>query len=290
MSTTRHDRRFVLLAGGAGLAGVTAPAWIQSAFAQQGSGVQAGAGGSETLASALERAAAIGKPLLVIVVPAEELRLERGRLWGDLLAYAPEAAMADFALCEWTCASAADLVRAHGDLEDRMTHETVAVLIETGDAEVKTRPVSFRTRELPVVPDRGFPVKEMQERARELAALLQAAILPTPESWQARHQQCMSSAGNDEQFPLLFEYNMRPRLRAVDRYAGFVRAQAERGFEARERYTRALAQAAALRLWESVPSGASWKTEHVDPCPACGMGMIEGTTRAFLEFFTAKGR
>ena len=290
MSTTRHDRRTLLLSGGAGFAAFAAPAWIETAFARQAPTRSGQAGEPETLAKAIERAAAIGKPLLVIVVPAEELRLERGRLWGDLLAYAPDAAMADFALCEWTCASAADLVRAHGDLDDRMKRETVAVLIETADAQVKTRIVDFRTRDLPAPPMNGFPVKAMQERASELAALVQAAILPGPDAWRARHRQCMSSVQPGGDLVLLYEDSARPRLRIVDRYAGFVRANAENGFQIRERCTAALAQAAALRLWESVPSGASWNTEHVDPCPPCGMGMISGASRSFLEFFTAKGR
>ncbi|MFN0009595.1 MAG: hypothetical protein ACKVXR_16990 [Planctomycetota bacterium] len=293
MSIARADRRSVLLAGGAGLAAFAAPAWIQRAFArqQEGSSVPDKSPEPETVARALERATAIGKPLMVIVVPAEDLRLERGRLWGDLFAFAPEAAMADFALCEWTCASAADLVRAVPALEGKLARETLAVLIETEDAAAKTRLLTFRLGDLEPQRMGGFPVKQMKERGEELARLLQGAILPGPEAWKLRHlQSARANAPLGGESALLHESDLRPRLRLVDRHAAVVRAQAESWPNGRANRIASLAQAAALRLWESEPPGAAWKTEHVDACPPCGMGHMPGSSRAFLEFYVQKGR
>lgn len=293
MNRTRHDRRSLLLTGGTGLAIFAAPGWIQKAFARQDarSNEPGKAAEPESIARALERATAIGKPLMAIVVPAEDLRLERGRLWGDLFAFAPEAAMADFALCEWICAPKADLARALPDLEKKIARETVAVLIETQDAPVKTRLVSFRLGDLAAKPMGGFPVKDMQERARELARHLQAVILPDPNAWQVRHAQSASSTGpSAEDLPLVLDSSLRPRLRAVDRHAAVVRANGENGPQQRARCISLLAQAAALRLWDSEFSGASWKTEHVDPCPPCGMARMDGASRAFLEFYVSKDR
>jgi hypothetical protein len=226
---------------------------------------------------------------MVIVVPTEELRSERGRLWGDLFSFAPEAAMADFALCEWTCAPAADVARAFPERPGKFARETVAFLIETEDAPVKTRIVSFRLGEPERKPMSGFPVKEMKERAGELAKLLQGVILPDAESWKTRHAQCARAVmpvGGEEW--MIFESDPRPRLRSVDRCAAFVRAQIESFPNQRATLVAALAQAAALRLWESDPAGAAWRTEHVDACPPCGMGHVPGSSRAFLEFFAAK--
>lgn len=291
MNSTRRD---VLFAGGAGLAAFVAPAWIQRAFARQDAG--ASEPGTvpepETIARALERATAIGKPLMVIVVPADDLRLERGRLWGDLFAFAPEAAMADFALCEWTCASAADLGRARRDLEGKIARETIAVLIETAEAPVKTRLVSFRLGDLVARKMGGFPTKELQERAGELAELLQKTILPDSDALLARHTQSASSrASESNELPLLHEGGVRHRLSATDRHAATQRLKAEQlPPQERARTMASLAQAAALRLWDSDPAGASWRTEHSDPCPPCGMARMDGASRAFLEFYVSKGR
>ena len=294
MNNERMDRRNVLAAGGAGLAILAAPAWIQRAFAGQGADTSdpAQAPEPETLARALERATAIGKPLMVIVVPAEELRLERGRLWGDLFAFAPEAAMADFALCEWTCASATDLARARPDSQPSLMRDTAAVLIETGDARVKIRLVSFRLGDLPARKEGGFPTKEMQERAAEFAGLLQKAILPDADSLLARHTQCASSqAPGSTELPLLHEGAVRYRVRATDRHAATLRIQAEQLPPAeRARCIASLAQAASLRLWDSEVAGASWRTEHSDPCPPCGMARMDGASRAFLEFYATTRR
>lgn len=290
MNTEHIDRRRILVGGGAGLAVFAIPAWIEKAFAGQGAAASdpEKVHEPETIARALARAAAIGKPLMVIVVPAEELRLERGRLWGDLFAFAPEAAMADFALCEWTCASAADLGRARRELEGKIPRETAAVLIETEDAPVKTRLVPFRLGDLEPQRMGGFPVEEMKKRGAELSRLLQGAILPDAEAWKVRHLQCArATMPVGEESALFYESDLRPRLRLVDRHAAVVRAQAESRPGARESLIASLAQAAALRLWESEPPGAAWKTEHVDACPPCGMGHMPGSSRAFLEFFVS---
>jgi hypothetical protein len=293
MNSSRHDRRSLLRAGGSGLALLAAPGWIQVAFARQDarSKEPGKAGEPETIAHALERATSIGKPLMVIVVPAEDLRLERGRLWGDLFAFAPEAAMADFALCEWICAPAADLVRSFPQIHGELGRETVAILIETEREPKKTRLAAFRLGDLGAQEMGGFPVTEMTERAGELARLLQELILPDRNAWERRWEQSRSSRtpGNGDDL-LIEEDGARPRLRAVDRQAATVRANAELWPHRRAHLISSLAQAASLRLWDGELAGASWKTEFVDPCPPCGMGRINGASRAFLEFYVSKDR
>lgn len=281
------------MSGGSGLAVFAVPAWIRGAFAQQEarSKTQGEGLGPDTLERALERATAIGKPLMAIVVPEESLRLQRGRLWGDLFAFAPEEAMADFALCEWACAPVADLEGALPKSKAKFSPETTAVLFETDGSSPRTQLLAFTLGELEPQSRGGFPVREMQDRAYQLARILQKAILPDADAWKRRWQQSLRSGSTAEgDFALVLEDGIRPRLEAVDRHAGIARGNAELFPTQRGRYIAALAQAAARRLWDAEPAGAAWKTEHVDPCPPCGMGMIGGASRAFLEFYVSKPR
>src|SRR5690349_10872654 len=105
MSSSLSDRRSLLAAGAFALA---APPWIARAFAH-GATASSAPAASSRLAAAIARARDAGKPLLVILVPELPLRDARGRLWGDLFAYASDEALADFALCEWTCVELAEL-------------------------------------------------------------------------------------------------------------------------------------------------------------------------------------
>ncbi len=84
---------------------------------------------TQRLAEALERASAVGKPLLVVVVPEDRAEAGRGgRLLGGFLGHAPDADLALLALCELTCIPRRDLEKKVGPIEDG----TFAAILETG--------------------------------------------------------------------------------------------------------------------------------------------------------------
>jgi hypothetical protein len=290
MSTNPPDRRTLLLAGGAGLALSTSPRWISDTFARQGGRTREPVG--DPVSRALERAKAIGKPLFVVVVPEESLRTERGRLWGDLFAFAPDAALADFALCEWTCASATELVRALPETKEKLARELVAVLVETDASAPRARLVSFRVGDIARPAMSGYPAEELRKRAGELAELVRKAILPDDDSIQRREEQCLVSRPSEGfvEYPLPFDDGYRPRLGAVDRFAALVRAEAEQMPDRRAACIAALAQAGARRLWDGDVQGGAWKREEFDSCPPCGMGRVGISARVFLQFYTAEKR
>src|SRR5688572_25701231 len=102
-------RRRAFLGGvaAAGAAIAAWPSWLQRAFAQDRPGAE---DSLAVLSGAYRRAQRAGKPLLVIVIPADDAqKYGRGTAFGELLNFATDDRMALLAMCEVVCAPIASV-------------------------------------------------------------------------------------------------------------------------------------------------------------------------------------
>lgn len=291
-TSSQTDRRSFLASGSLAVAALITPPWIARRFGASEQEHETPRAKADRLDEAMERARQVGKPLMVILVPEKALRSERGFLWGDLFAFASDEAMADFALCEWTCIESAELATRFESLRTRATRNVVAVLIETNVERAQPILVSFIPSEIERRENFGFPSDEMRERAERLASVLRKRIVSEEHTLESRTGQCFASLSPGTpsvDLPNL-EAGQRPKLQAVDRLAARFRTAGGPAAKDLPRRITLLSQAFAARVWDHDPDGARWQTEHIDPCPPCGMGYVGPTSRHFLEFYTAESR
>jgi hypothetical protein len=276
-------------------------------------------------AAALAYARSIGKPLLVLVIPArredgwESLWL-RQNTFGELLNHGGDELLADLALCELACAGMAELRALLPQAAP--SGEALMVLVETSSGSSRCTAID---PELPVVPDPfrlGLPGMEgaaaqalsweesralVDQRIRERIACVSLAIrrslVPDRAALDRRSRDAQRHFSSDERRALLAgpaALDLLP-LATIDRGAGIVRRSAENDSAPRAALIQRLARAAEPRLVESPPPGAKWATS--DGCGtivegqsdegrsmiACGMGHVPELSRRFLDMYTAQG-
>jgi len=239
--------------------------------------------GTKRLEAALDRASAVGKPLLVVVVPEDQDDAGRGgRLLGGFLSHAPDADLALLSLCELTCIPRRDLEKKLGSIET----ETFAVLLATGPSHPEARQVTWK--------DIGVELS-LQERARANTALgrrLREVLYTSAEAFGPRAQWNhvkMRAAG-----PVslnFFDAGARLRTADVDSAAAVLYQRAMSVPAESEMWMERLAYAAAARLWDKDPDGARWSIDpspamRPDPCPPCGMAVCPPASRTFLDYYT----
>jgi hypothetical protein len=275
-------RRSLLQAGALGAA--TLPGFLARAFAQE----RCGADAEEVaaVARAYRRARALGRPLLVLVVPkrpwvdadsSEEEwreRAQRGDVLGQWILHGGDDALALFSLVEVLAARLEDLRRivpSAAEAGARLPHFVIV--------DVVTAQAAAFHAELPPDPpppeDRyGSAADEIayerisDARTEVLTALLRTALLPDDAAVER----------------LVAQESSRPalELRAAELYRRAMRADDDE----RTRIIARLATAARMRLVDRDPSGAEWRYDH---CPLCGMGWVPERSRRFLYFLTRFG-
>jgi hypothetical protein len=108
-------RRHVLGAASAGLAAALWPAWLREAFGDGEACDGPNRGALQrvaAVASAYAAARGAGKPLLVLVIPDDDMqKWERGRAFGELLNHGDDKQLAPLAHAEVACATMAELKR-----------------------------------------------------------------------------------------------------------------------------------------------------------------------------------
>jgi hypothetical protein len=125
------DRRGFLTLWGVGLAGISLPAWMAVELAAPGR--------KASLEQALERAARGGRPLLVLLFPADAgERMSIGEAWGQLVRFGSDQALADLALCDLACAELSLVRQVRPALEGVPLGDVLALLIEPGSRRVRT--------------------------------------------------------------------------------------------------------------------------------------------------------
>jgi len=250
------------------------------------------------VAAAYRRAKGLGKPLLVLVIPAtDDTKYERGQVFGALLNHGGTGVNLDLALCELVCATAADVTKQVDGV--KIEGDPLMVLVETGETP----------RAVPINPEIKYDLEDAWEAGREqydkatkerldkVAASLRAAVAPDRESVAVRAALAQAHLPADEVKALraAVAAGKAPPQESLDRGAAIVRAAAEDPEGRRPQVLDALAAAAAARITGKAPPGAKWAkssgcgTEVEGEPPEgieCGMGYVPKISQRFLWFFT----
>lgn len=298
------DRRRFLRSAGLGIAATgfalssSWPRFLTRAFGDEGSGAEAGPRERTVeLAEAVARARRDGKPVLVLVVPADENdRYARGRVLGELINHGGAGVLDDLLVCELACATLAEAQRLLPmDVKGDPAMLLVDLDVEGGEFLPAT------SIDLPVGPGwtRGEAEDEPTIRARIAAgaAALHAAVAPSPRTLglrALRNRAALSAVERDFlRDGLAGLVSIGPEL-ARRGAAVLVVDGADAAPEPRARARAALDEAAASAIVRARPAGAQWGrtagcgvTIEGEP-PAgvrCGMGRVPALSQRFLHFY-----
>ncbi len=287
------DRRRFLLSSAAAAAVAAWPRLLRRAFGDTSFGARPGAVGQ--LAAASERARSLGKPLLVMVVPADDAaKWTRGGWFGEWLNHGSDEQMAPLALAEVACATMAEL-RAVAPVGDG---EPLMVLLDDDQAPARLDAA------LPSS-DGGIgwdPTEEQRidQRIAKLAALARAAIAPDDKTVARRAATARARLGAEaDAVERAFRAGAAPPAQ-VDRAAAAIAALAV-DEPLRGSRQRLLAEAARLRVRDRPPVGGHWARTsacgpiRVEDLPdpelagvivGCGMGHVPARSSRFLYFWS----
>lgn len=166
------SRRSFLTNASLGLAALTAPAWIRTAFAASGDDEEKAR--LKRLAAAWKRAEAAGRPLLVFVVPKDDAQGRlNGEAWGEFLNHGASEHLAMLPLAELTCASLKDVERVLGEelkAADQFLPllEPSALLIESSSKHLRVVALAAETLAYqPIVGDWEVQMKLTEQRIGE---------------------------------------------------------------------------------------------------------------------------
>lgn len=307
-----NRRKFL---GSAATAAVIAtwPGWLRRAFAGT-SAIEQEAAGLAVLSEGYRHAQRAGKPLLVLVIPADGgQKYDRGRAFGEYLNHGSPEQLAPLALCEVACAEMAKLRRlvpAAGEGEPLM------VLVETDrvPAQVQRLDVALveddRERgwrvvdEEPVEPpkkketeeerwQRRFDARQRREEAviarriEQIAVLVREAVQPdvarlAERAAQARAHvhsigQSVGAGVATAQFELSLASGVEVSQAEVEDAPALVALAAARAQGVRrEALLGLLARVVEARLRRVPPSGSRWAVSS-----GCGT-RIEGETQQVM--------
>jgi len=294
-------RRFLNLAAGttaAGAATVFWPDWLARAFAApNGEEGNAAADTFGDVGAAYRRAKALGKPLLVFVVPAKTGdRFGQGQIFGALLNFGSKEALADLALCEVVCAKT-ETVRDTLEIKKDLG-KPLMILVETSTRSG----VTVIAPELPKISfGRGGGGESGEAKERERLKLVERAIrqavVPNAKVLDARARDARIALGEEKSAVLIKTLgDGTPDEDALRRGAAIVRFKAESDPDHRGAWVAALAATTEKQLKKGIPEGARWANfcgcgvevegEKDSLGVACGMGYVPELSQRFLYFYT----
>lgn len=265
---------------GAALAGSTS--WIERAFAQPPAG-----DGLAVLSTAYRRAQRAGKPLLVIVIPADvSAKHLRGQAFGEAINFGSDAVMATLATCEVACAEIAAVRQLVPQLPARPA-EPLLVLIETDAVPARVRPLDG-----PIAAPFDGPI----------GALIVRGVAPDDTTIARRAAQARARLGATRVAQIeraLAAGSLQ--LQEADAAAAIVAERARRATgAARARLTAVLAAAGIARVRARRIDGSHWASSwgcgvDIEDTPVdeggmmdCGMGHVGPRARRFLYFFAPR--
>ncbi len=273
-------RRRRFLKGSVAVAGLAAaPGLIRSAFADTSAVKPKIVPTAIDLDGARAHARVLGRPLMVIVVPAGSDRALRGQAWGSFLMHADVADFNLLALAEVVCAPMSEVSK----VAPNITGEPWAVLLEADrparafDGVVPPRAVINHRRNDGTVDksiDREIAAlgKLIRDGFKADAAELERLAARVPLSADERRKITDSLASGT------------PDADTGERSAPLVMLAARRGASAtRQRISRGIERALIRRLRDEAPAGSRW--DKVWDCPPCGMAVIPPKSGRFLTFF-----
>lgn len=289
---TWRRRHFIAAAGVAGLL----PAFLQKAFACPPPsrppvvpGCPALPDGVGDVSAAFRKAVAVGKPLLVIVIPAEAgQKHERGELWGEVLNHGSPSTWAALACAEVVCATAAALNVVVPGL---VAGEPLFALVETDTLPVTASSHTVAVPDYPRDWGRGGGADWQQRQEQEKQLGLQRIALLGGLIEQALFG---ANSGALER-PLLARRVEQTRSTLADTGGARTDDNGASLLVQAGDVDRATA-AAMARLKVARVRGSKWAVgggcgvsvegENDDVGIACGMGHTPALSRRFLYWFT----
>jgi hypothetical protein len=297
-------RRFLGTTAGLAAAALW-PGWLRRAFAEKEQDPWLGPA-APGLADGLAHARHAGKPLLVLVIPADSTaRWRRGQAFGELINHGGEETLATLALAEILCAPMDDIRRLEPDAGDA---EPLLVLFETDGPRPRVRIVDAQLPEnlprgrgdLSWEEWRKQDDAQVEARIAQLSRLVQRALAPDGPAVERRAIQARAALTPAEHAEV--ERSLLDggglELSLADRAAALVfEAAEEAGPSRRPALLALLAQAAAARLRDQPVPGSRWARSSgcgtvVEGAPelsrmvACGMGHVPAKSQRFLYFFS----
>jgi hypothetical protein len=254
----------------------------------------------------LARAASLGKPLLILVVPeAQDEKEYRGQLYGYLASEAEDKDIALLSLCEIVCASPETLAK----IAPEVTGDDWLVLLETDGSKP-----AHRIARLSPEP----PIKSLPEMLREVLFADEAmkkrrvaqcrAVLSKNELKELSAESLRKSLGRSADCyrgaaHLLWTYEQSPPSKeAIDviflnqnnayAYIQFKLSEdspTQKPLPMPNGLLWLLSAGTISRLFNAPPEGSKWETyeqEEYPACPSCGMGSASTVSRQFLRFLT----
>ena len=298
------DRRRFLRSAGLGIAATglslssSWPRFLTRAFGDEGSGSEAGPRERTVeLAEAVARARRDGKPVLVLVVPANENdRYARGRVLGELINHGGTGVLDDLLVCELACATIEEARRV---LPTDVKGDPAMLLVELDVEGGEFLPAT--SIDLPVGPGwtKGEAEDEPTIRARIAAgaAALHAAVASGPVTLARRAERNRAALSDADRAALADGLAGRGAIDAALARRGaavLAVAAAEAAPEPRARARAALDAGAEAAIVRARPAGAQWGrtagcgvTIEGEP-PAgirCGMGRVPALSQRFLHFY-----
>jgi len=249
-------RRQMLGAASAGLAAALWPSWLRDAFADPPPACEAPGGAlppalarAAALAGALRRAREAARPLLVLVIPADDMaKYGRGRSFGELLNFGSDVQLAPLARADVVCATMADLKKL---VPNAGAGEPLMVLVST---------------------------ERVPATARQLDADLTAdAGRMRGDSWEASDK--IDDAASDRRIAQMAAL-LRDALGADDAHAATLAAEVKKRLKDKP--------PAGTRWANSSGCGITIEGDDDNMAMGCGMGHVPRKSRRFLYFFTKR--
>jgi hypothetical protein len=250
------------------------------------------------VSSAYRGAFALGKPVLVLVIPEDKTaKWRRGEVLGTLLTHGGTGVLLDLSLCEVVCSTVENVRKELRGVE--IDGEPLMLLVETAGPRATPidPPVQYDIPEPRLGEGRFEEVDRLlQKRLDDVAAALHAAVAPTRDATAARAALAEKRLGPAEANALRATIAGGRLPESLDRAAAIARQIAEDPSAPNPHVLDALAAAAAARVKTKPPTGARWATdsgchiriegERPRIGSMCGMGYVPRLSGRFLWFFT----
>ena len=296
-------RRAFLGAATLGAAAATVPAWVDRAFAQQLDPDRYAA----EVANAYRRAALAGRPVLLVVIPPDAQKHERGQLWGELLNHGADGQLWPLALVEVV---AADLASARRILPSLPGEEAIAVVVETDGSQRSTAVTvdvpsigwAAHPPELVGADPEEWLNRRIDQRIERLAGALEAAIAGDVRMLEGRADAARARLGAADRTRIDHLLRSSARVPAdLVRAAPAIVALAAHRAGAAVLYAR-LAAVVREDLVECAMPGARWARNGgcgttIEELPddqqvmmGCGMGHVPERSQRFVHFFAVRSR
>ena len=259
-------RRNVLGLSGAGLIATVLPWRLARGFASREVGDLPAL--DDDLGRAIERGRVLGKPVIVFIVPTDaEAKWDRGEFFGDALHCGGDALLADLALAELVCASAADIAKRFREIDAGA--EPLAYILELDWERTHIRSIDAHIEAKSQLElDAADTEPAFAKWVAPFVIALRAAVFRDLGQLACREVSARSSL--DEQSIASADAAIRARTSAslalVDKCAALFRSAAESSSAARALWIPLLSQAARERLAMHTPSEFSASRATSDAC------------------------